>query len=413
MGSSHRQRSSHLAEIKGKGILYEDDDAPIKLMDQDDTLIVNEFSLSLIGKILNPKKQNVDKLLQKMPSQWGIENRITANDLGYGKFLLNFISEEDLNSVLRQGPFHFNFCIFVLVRWEPIVHDDYPWIIPFKIQVIGIPFHLWTDKNLKNIGARIGHVHDDTHEVSEGRMLIDVDSRHPLKFTRQVESKDGDEVTIEIMYERLFKHCSTCGMLTHEKDHCPSLDMRTRLQQQTEHSDVFARMQPPQEQSHRHKIQNDHRANALTRQPYNHRVETSTGHLVSSWYDKEDRKFAQRKHHSVDLRAAHSDRVMRHRDDLSRSNIYGGSRASKGPYDRYHRQTWREKVETTRRPDTSSKRSHYERENPLSSSREIVPYEKSSGTSNEGRDAQQALKTGEGNSAKSAKRLASTIVMPS
>ncbi|XP_013589190.1 uncharacterized protein LOC106393613 [Brassica napus] len=125
MGSSYRHRSSHTADIKGKGILYEDDDAPIKLTDQDDTLIVNEFSLSLIGKILNPKKQNVDKLLQKMPSQWGMADRITANDLGNGKFLLNFTSEEDLSSVLRHGPFHFNFCMFVLVRWEPIVHDDY------------------------------------------------------------------------------------------------------------------------------------------------------------------------------------------------------------------------------------------------------------------------------------------------
>ena len=184
------QRSSHLGDIIGKGILYEDDDAPIKLMDQDNTLLVNEFSLSLIGKILNPKIQNVDKILQKMPSQWGMEDRITANDLGNGKVLLNFSLEDDLNSVLRQFPFHFNFCMFVLVRWKPTVHDDYPWIIPFKVQVIGIPLHLWTDKNLRNIGARLGHFHVDTLEVSEGRMLVDVDTRRPLKFSRKVEAKD-------------------------------------------------------------------------------------------------------------------------------------------------------------------------------------------------------------------------------
>ena len=69
MGSFHRLRSSHMADIKGKGILYEDDDAPIILMDQDDTLIVNEFSLSLIGKILNPKKQNIEKLLINFSSE--------------------------------------------------------------------------------------------------------------------------------------------------------------------------------------------------------------------------------------------------------------------------------------------------------------------------------------------------------
>lgn len=54
--------------------------------------------MSLIGKILNPRKQDVEKLLQKMPEQWGLSERITASDLGNGKFLFNFLSEEDLNS---------------------------------------------------------------------------------------------------------------------------------------------------------------------------------------------------------------------------------------------------------------------------------------------------------------------------
>ncbi|KAF3558663.1 hypothetical protein F2Q69_00012683 [Brassica cretica] len=35
MGSSYRSNSAHMADIKGKGILYEDDDEPIKLTDHD------------------------------------------------------------------------------------------------------------------------------------------------------------------------------------------------------------------------------------------------------------------------------------------------------------------------------------------------------------------------------------------
>nr|VDD25185.1 unnamed protein product [Brassica oleracea] len=61
---------------------------------------------------------------------------IRQNDLGNGKFLFNFASEEDLQAVLKRGPFHYNFCMFVLVRWEPIVHDDYPWIIPFGLRYL-------------------------------------------------------------------------------------------------------------------------------------------------------------------------------------------------------------------------------------------------------------------------------------
>lgn len=52
----------------------------------------------------------------------------------------------------------------------------------------------------------LGHV--DTIDLYEGRMLIDIDSRRPLKFSRKVESHEGEEVTIEIKYEMLFKHCT-------------------------------------------------------------------------------------------------------------------------------------------------------------------------------------------------------------
>ncbi|RIA05148.1 hypothetical protein BRARA_K00567, partial [Brassica rapa] len=235
MGSFNRFRSAHQADIKGKGILYEDGDEPIKLVDRDDSFVIKEFGLSLIGKVLNPKKRNVEKLLQTMPSQWGLSERITANDLGNVKFLLNFMSEEDLKSVLRRGPFHYNLCMFVLVRWKPIVHDDYPWIIPFWVQLIGFPLHLWTDTNLRNIGGRLGHV--DTLELTEGRMLIE--------FSRKVEY-EGDEVTIEIKYDKLFKHCTICGLLSHEKGYCPTMDVRSRLQH-VERPDVFSRVQRAQD----------------------------------------------------------------------------------------------------------------------------------------------------------------------
>lgn len=68
MGSSNHFRSAHMADIKGKRILYEDEDAPIQLVDEDDVRTIPEFRMSLIGKILNPEKQNVVKLIKSMPT---------------------------------------------------------------------------------------------------------------------------------------------------------------------------------------------------------------------------------------------------------------------------------------------------------------------------------------------------------
>ena len=338
MGSPFRMKSAHHADIKGKGILYEDDDAPIKLVDRDDSFAIKELGLTLIGKVLNPKKQNVEKLLQTMPAQWGLAERITANDLGTGKFLFNFSNMGDLNYVMAKGPFHYNFCMFMLVRWEPIVHDDYPWIIPFWVQLIGFPLHLWTDTNLKNIGRQIGHV--DTIELTEGRMLIDVDSRRPLKFSRKVEY-EGDEVTIEIKYDKLFKHCTTCGMLSHEKGYCPSIEV---IQPSLERSDVFTRMQLPARQGARDiqgSDRNHHQSSLMKREMYSrnsheyeirpdlrNRLRESKNNISRSWgKDRSDRSL--------------SDRIIRRKDESGRSDMYGGRRARTGSYDRNEGRSWR------------------------------------------------------------------------
>ena len=390
MGSSFRMKSAHQADVKGKGILYDDDDdVPIKLVDRDDSYLIKEFGLSLIGKILNHRKQTVEKLLQTMPAQWGLADKITANDLGNGKFLLNFTTEEDLNFVLRQGPFHYNFCMFVLVRWEPIVHDDYPWIIPFWVHLIGFPLHLWTDTNLRNIGGRIGHI--DTLELTEGRMLIEVDSRRPLKFSRKVEY-EGDEVTIEIKYDKLFKHCSICGMMSHEKGYCPSLDIRTRIQPSLQRSGVFSRVQLPQDQMlHSQSSQQSSRQSLLTgRDRY---ASSQAARYVSSG-NNYDSRGSQYRAREEDQRGHHGDRVMRRRNEYKQRNRDGGTRY--GPYERRTEQAWRVKARKDEAFDAVQTRPEH-----AETSQEIVPYEQVCEPS-----------TVDNNAGGSSRKLASTIVTP-
>ena len=232
--------------------------------------------------------------------------------------------------------------MFVLVRWEPIVHDDYPWIIPFWVHLIGFPLHLWTDTNLRNIGGRIGHI--DTLELTEGRMLIEVDSRRPLKFSRKVEY-EGDEVTIEIKYDKLFKHCSICGMMSHEKGYCPSLDIRTRIQPSLERSGVFSRVQLPQEQMlHSQSSQQSSRQSLLMgRDQY--ASSQATRHVLrtnSSGSNYESRVSQYRAREDIDHRGHHSDRVMRRRNEYKQRNRDGGTRY--GPYERRTEQAWRVKI---------------------------------------------------------------------
>ncbi|XP_013607959.1 PREDICTED: uncharacterized protein LOC106314671 [Brassica oleracea var. oleracea] len=152
-------------------------------------------------------------------------------------------------------------------------------------------------------------------------MLIQVDTRRPLKFSRKAESPEGDEVTLEIKYKMLFKHCSTCGMLTHEKEYCPSLDVKNRIQPQTERHGVFTRVQVPLDQRHNQSI--SHQNNGTQPRYGNEISHGRFNQSRGSRYGSSDRKYDEESNY----RCSHSDRIMRRRDNHSRSNRYGGSRA--------------------------------------------------------------------------------------
>ncbi|KAH0904073.1 hypothetical protein HID58_043576 [Brassica napus] len=119
--------------------------------------------------------------------------------------------------------------------------------------VIGIPLHLWTVTNLKRIGGKLGHI--DTMELAAGRLLVDVDTRKPLIFTKKIQSPGGDEVSIQFTYDRLFKHCSYCGFLTHEAANCTKKMEDQR--QQAKEAGVFSRVQLPFEPQNRQSLLED------------------------------------------------------------------------------------------------------------------------------------------------------------
>ncbi|CAN7029900.1 unnamed protein product, partial [Brassica oleracea var. botrytis] len=403
-------------------ILYEDDDEPIKLTEQDDTQVIKEFRMSLIGKVLNLKKQNVKKLLQTMPTQWGLQDRITANDLGKGKFLFNFTTEEDLMYILQKGPFHYNYCMFVLVRWEPVVHDDYSWIIPFWVQLYGLPLHLWTVTNLRNIGSRIGHVDVDSIELTEGRMRIEVDSRRPLMFIRKVESPDAEEVTIEIKYDILFKHCTTCGLMSHEKGYCPTMDTTARLS--SERGGVFTRVHMPQERNDRQPSLRDYRQLPVRREVEPVRNAATNRDMGARWTEtRHENEFRSRYHDdnvyqtrnkgSGERFQSHSDTILRRRDERHSGNRYGGSRYDRGPYDSKEELTWREK--TLDKPLVKVKIMAYG-QGGSSTTMDDVPYEHPSsnqlGFSRVEKADEESAVAGSGEN-RGSRRLASTIVTPS
>lgn len=123
-----------------------------------------------------------------------------------------------------------------------MIADDYPSMVPFWVHLQGIPLHLCTYKNLEAIGDRLGKVDPDLIDTAEGKIRVLIDSSKPMKFTKKLQTKNKEDITIKLHYEKLFKHCTECGLMTHETQEC--LKKLSLPMKPTARENVFDRMRP-------------------------------------------------------------------------------------------------------------------------------------------------------------------------
>ncbi|WZY89014.1 hypothetical protein YC2023_045749 [Brassica napus] len=141
-----------------------------------------------------------------MPKIWKLDDdRVTGKDLGLGKFRFDFKREEDILEVLKTEPFSFNQWMVSIVRWEPVVHKNYPSDITFWVTLVGVPTPFW--------------------------VKVTVDGTKPLCF--EIPDRfETEEVDVKVEYEKLFGYCATCFRLSHYKESCPESDLRKDVEEE-------------------------------------------------------------------------------------------------------------------------------------------------------------------------------------
>ncbi|KAF8089275.1 hypothetical protein N665_0511s0019 [Sinapis alba] len=212
------------AAEKGKGTVVGDYEPPrtarVRIQAPDNSLLLQKHSLTLIGRVTNPSMQKVWNLIPFFTEHWRTEKPPIGADLGQGVFKFQFESEPDLLAVLEKRPYHFSRWMIILQRWEPTLSQSFPSLIPFWIKVQGIPVHLWTEETMRTIGEDIGWVEAIDITSSAARMRVHVNGRLPLIMSSVIEYSSGEEVTVNLVYERLERHCSLCFRLDHELRDC-------------------------------------------------------------------------------------------------------------------------------------------------------------------------------------------------
>lgn len=193
--------------------------SPVKIPEADNSEIIEAHRLTLIGRATNPYVQKTKAILDFLPQFWNLEGRITGRDLGRDTFLFRFETEEELQRVLRKGPYHYKQWMLILQKWEPIVSASFPFRITFWVNIIGIPVHHCTDITLTTIGKALGHL--SGKDVDQARVRVDINGLQPLEMNMEISLPSGDLIVVDFVYEKLEKHCFTCFSLSHEKRHCP------------------------------------------------------------------------------------------------------------------------------------------------------------------------------------------------
>ncbi|KAL0661301.1 hypothetical protein Bca4012_098138 [Brassica carinata] len=62
----------------------------------DNSVLITEYSKTLIGRCMNPFKQEMNALLFHLPKIWNVDERVVGADLGLGRFQFDFDQEEDI-----------------------------------------------------------------------------------------------------------------------------------------------------------------------------------------------------------------------------------------------------------------------------------------------------------------------------
>ncbi|EOA15813.1 hypothetical protein CARUB_v10007348mg, partial [Capsella rubella] len=185
----------------------------------------NANRFSLIVSVVNPKKQNLRAIVNQMPKIWGFMNECRGRILGNGKVLFIFKTEESMNLVLRRGPWAFNEWMLSVHRWYPNIGEEEMKIIPFWIQIKGIPIVYLTIAMVKYIGDNLGPVvsvdfDENVNWVEFVRVCVNWSIDTPLRFQRNFQFTADENTVLKFRFERLRNFCSRCGSLKHDAKEC-------------------------------------------------------------------------------------------------------------------------------------------------------------------------------------------------
>ncbi|CAE6157413.1 unnamed protein product [Arabidopsis arenosa] len=98
-------------------------------------------------------------------------------------------------------------------------------IIPFWVQIQGIPLLYLTNAMARAVGNKLGRVSavdfdENVSQVGFVRVRLDWNFDDPLRFQRNIQFNRDENTIIKFRFERLRNFCTKCGSLKHDAKEC-------------------------------------------------------------------------------------------------------------------------------------------------------------------------------------------------
>ncbi|XP_028547904.1 uncharacterized protein LOC110098388 [Dendrobium catenatum] len=187
---------------------------------------VPDWKHTLVGYSVGPRPTYLS-LQSAIRKVWSLKGAVELLSLNDGFFLFKFASPEDFETVWTGGPWFLFGRPFILQQWTPKFKPRLEECnsIPIWIKIVDLPLAVWNPLGISKIASFVSHpLAVDALTARKTRLtyarvcvMVTKESSFPDEIPI---SMDGDEMSLQVLYDWKPTPCAGCGSLVHPSSLC-------------------------------------------------------------------------------------------------------------------------------------------------------------------------------------------------
>ncbi|XP_018463321.1 uncharacterized protein LOC108834482 [Raphanus sativus] len=205
------------------------EDKSIIIPGDDDFCAMESGGRSILGRLLNPKRRNMGRMLRTMPKLWKVYDPVRGIALTKERFHFIFELETDIQMVLKKRFWTFDDWGMAMEQWVETSPPNYLETAAIRVRLRNLRGNYLTLKTIDAIADGIGHVKVTEFDWEKPllqdyvRVQVVIDLNQPIGDKKSVTLPRGRVEYVDVEYERIKKKSYHCLRLSHEKQRCPLL----------------------------------------------------------------------------------------------------------------------------------------------------------------------------------------------